>query len=71
VPELWLYSANDRFFGPSLARRMHDAFVRSGGMAEFVEAPPTGLDGHAYFARAIDDWAPRVRQFLQRVGALR
>ena len=71
VPELWLYSANDRFFGPSLARRMHDAFVRSGGKAEFVEAPPTGLDGHAYFARAIDDWAPRVRQFLQRVGALR
>ena len=45
VPELWLYSANDRFFGPTLARRMYDAFVRSGGRAEFVEAPPTGLDG--------------------------
>jgi pimeloyl-ACP methyl ester carboxylesterase len=71
VPELWLYSANDRFFGPSLARRMYDAFVRSGGNAEFVEAPVTGLDGHAYFARAVDDWAPRVRRFLQRAGALR
>jgi dienelactone hydrolase len=70
VPELWLYSANDRFFGPSLARRMYDAFVRSGGKAEFVEAPATGLDGHAYFARAVDDWAPRVRRFLQRAGAL-
>ncbi|MGZ5045616.1 MAG: alpha/beta hydrolase family protein [Usitatibacter sp.] len=71
VPELWLYSVNDHFFGPSLARRMHEAFVRSGGKAEFVEAPATGLDGHAYFARAVDDWAPRVRGFLQRVGALR
>jgi dienelactone hydrolase len=71
VPELWLYSANDRFFGPSLARRMYDAFVRSGGKAEFVEAPPTGLDGHSYFARAVEDWTPRVQRFLQRAGALR
>jgi dienelactone hydrolase len=71
VPELWLYSANDRFFGPTLARRMYDAFVRSGGRAEFVEAPPTGLDGHSYFARAVEDWVPRVQRFLQRAGALR
>jgi predicted acyl esterase len=71
VPELWLYSANDRYFGPSLARRMHAAFVGSGGMAEFVEAPPTGLDGHGYFARAMDDWVPRVARFLRRVGAIR
>jgi len=71
VPELWIYSANDRYFGPALARRMHAAFVGSGGAAEFVEAPPTGLDGHGYFARAIDDWVPRVAAFLRRVGALR
>ena len=69
VPELWLYSVNDHYFGPALARRMYDAFVGSGGKAEFVEAPETGLDGHAYFARAVDDWAPRVRAFLRRVGA--
>jgi pimeloyl-ACP methyl ester carboxylesterase len=69
VPGLWLYSANDRFFGPALARRMHAAFVRSGGTAQFVQAPPVGLDGHSYFARAMDDWAPRVREFLARVGA--
>ena len=69
VPELWIYSVNDRFFGPGLARRMHTAFVRSGGRAELVEAPATGLDGHGYFARAMDDWAPRVAGFLQRIGA--
>jgi dipeptidyl aminopeptidase/acylaminoacyl peptidase len=71
VPGLWLYSANDQFFGPDLARRMYQAFVQAGGNAEFVEAPPTGLDGHSYFARAMDDWAPRVTQFLQRIGAKR
>ena len=71
VPELWIYSANDRFFGPALARRMHRAFVQSGGAAEFVEAPATGLDGHGYFAVAMDDWGPRVARFLERIGAKR
>lgn len=69
VPELWLYSSNDRFFGPELARRMHQAFVRSGGAAEFVEARAVGLDGHGYFARDIDDWSRRVERFLRRIGA--
>ena len=67
VPELWLYSANDRFFAPSLAQRMFEAFVATGGNAQFVQAPAVGLDGHAYFARAVDDWAPRVRSFLARL----
>jgi len=71
VPELWIYSANDRYFAPSLAQRMYQAFVHAGGRAEFVEAPPAGLDGHAYFARAIDDWTPRVARFLERIGARR
>jgi dienelactone hydrolase len=71
VPELWIYSANDHYFAPGLARRMHQAFVASGGAAEFVEAPATGIDGHSYFARNIDDWSPRVESFLQRIGAKR
>jgi poly(3-hydroxybutyrate) depolymerase len=70
VPELWLYSANDRLFGPALAHRMFKAFVIAGGNAQFVQAPPIGLDGHAYFARAMDDWAPRVRAFLARLPGL-
>lgn len=68
VPELWIYSANDRFFAPALARRMYEAFVAAGGAAEFVQAPASGLDGHGYFARAMDDWAPRVGAFLKRIA---
>ena len=71
VPELWIYSANDHFFAPELARRMYRAYVDSGGAAQFVVAPPTGLDGHGYFARAMQDWTPRVAAFLRRIGALR
>jgi pimeloyl-ACP methyl ester carboxylesterase len=67
VPALFVYSVNDRFFGPDLAKRMHEAYVRSGGNAEFVAAPATGLDGHGYFARRMDDWSPRVEAFLKKV----
>ena len=70
VPELWLYATNDHFFKPSVAHRMHDAFVQAGGRAEFVTAPETGLDGHAYFVRNIGDWTPRVADFARRVGAI-
>jgi hypothetical protein len=50
---------------------MHQAFVGSGGSAEFVAAPALGPDGHSYFARAMDDWSPRVQAFLRRIGAQR
>ena len=68
APQLWIYSANDLYFGPSLARRMHAAFVASGGKAEFLEAPATGGDGHGYFA-LVADWAPRVKAFLGNAAA--
>jgi pimeloyl-ACP methyl ester carboxylesterase len=71
VPSVFIYSSNDRYFGPALARRMHEAFVKSGGNAEFVEAPESGLDGHGYFSRNVDDWMPRVASFLLRIAAPR
>ena len=71
VPTLWIYSANDLYFGPPVARRMHAAFTEAGGKAEFIQAPPVGHDGHAYFASSMNDWAPRVERFLRGVGAAR
>lgn len=65
IPQLWIYSPNDLYFGPELARRMHAAFTASGGRAEFVEAPAVGFDGHGYFSH-VADWQPRVRAFLDR-----
>jgi len=70
VPELWIYSTNDHFFGPPLARRMHAAFVEAGGRADFVAAPESGIDGHGYFVRGMGDWTPRVAQFVRRIGAV-
>jgi len=68
APQLWIYSANDLFFGPALSRRMHEAFVASGGQAEYVQAPAVEGDGHGYFSRAVDDWKPQVERFLLKAG---
>jgi hypothetical protein len=43
---LWIYSENDTYFGPDLAKRMHEAFTATGGNAEFQMLPPFGSDGH-------------------------
>lgn len=67
VPQLWLYSSNDRFFGPEIAGRLHRAFQEAGGRAEFVAAPPFGEDGHRYI-RAIGQWQGKVDSFLAAIG---
>ena len=46
---LWVYAANDSFFAPEIAARMHAAFVGAGGAAELVAVGPFGKDGHALF----------------------
>ncbi len=66
VPMLWVYAANDRNFGPDLARAMFRAYTRSGGKATFILAPPYGNDGHSFFSQhAIPLWTPIVDDFLK------
>ena len=68
TPMLWIYIENDTFFGPELSRRMHDAYTRAGGKAEYHLLPPFGSDGHFLIdsAESIPLWAPLVSQFLDR-----
>ena len=68
-PEMWIYSVNDRFFGPALAHRLHDAFTSTGGRATFVTAPAYRDDGHGYINN-IQAWMPQVTTFLHTVGFL-
>jgi dienelactone hydrolase len=68
VPSLWIYAANDHFFGPQLARQMFDAFVAGGASAEFDAAPGYGTDGHLFIhATAPQLWWPRVASFLEQL----
>lgn len=68
VPTLWLYSENDHYFGPELARRFLSAFQAGGAKVEFVLLPPYGDDGHSSFVRAPENWLDAVVEFLQKIG---
>jgi dienelactone hydrolase len=68
-PQLWLYSANDSFFGPELARRLHAAFVSAGGTARLAIVPAHGEDGHFYMGD-VAAWRDEVGRFLRDAGVL-
>jgi len=66
APTLWLYAANDSFFGPDLSRQMAAAFRAGGGSATYHLLPPMPGDGHylIYLPDAVRQWAPIVDRFL-------
>ena len=68
VPMLWIYAENDTYFGPALTKRMHEAFTKAGGNAEYHVLPPFGNDGHFMIdsAQAVPIWAPLVSKFLEQ-----
>ncbi|MCK1362170.1 alpha/beta hydrolase [Bradyrhizobium sp. 199] len=66
VPMLWVYATNDSYFGPDLARRLHDGFRATGGNATFIAAPPFGDDGHyLYSVASRPQWTPYLDAFLR------
>lgn len=67
VPSLWIYSVNDHFFGPTLARRIFDAFHDSAAApTTFLTEPACSQDGHMLIFRCPNDWHDAVAAFLQR-----
>lgn len=68
MPMLWVYTENDRYFGPQLPREWFHAFREAGGQAELRQFPPHGDDGHLLFSRFPQVWQPVVADFLRRQG---
>ena len=68
VPMLWVYTENDKYFGPQLPREWFEVFTAEGGKAQLVQFPPHGEDGHSLFTRFPGVWQPKVIDFLRRNG---
>ena len=70
-PSLWLYSSADRYFGPSLAEEMKQAYEQAGGR---VVKPAIGAlrhfsDGHRLVRRGSRPiWRPAIDEFLNANG---
>lgn len=67
TPMLWVYTANDSYFDPGLAARMHYAFTAAGGQARLVALGPFRQDGHSLFfgTGGASIWGPVVEDFLR------
>lgn len=71
ISTLWLYSANDSFFGPALVRSMARAYANAGGKAELHVLSAYGIDGHTL----ADDqagwelWGRQLGAFLDRTNS--
>lgn len=66
VPILWIYTANDSFFEPNLARRMFEAYNAAGGKGIYRPLDAFGRDGHnlASSDSGMAVWQGPVSEFL-------
>ncbi len=67
-PMLWLYWANDQYWGEAIPKRWHQAWTAAGGIAEFHTLPAVGKDGHGGSGIDMNTWVPIVEPFLARLG---
>ena len=70
IPSLWLYGANDAYFGPALAQRLFRSFNGSGGQAELFAYGPFKRDAHLTLGSrdGVAVWLPATERFLQKIG---
>lgn len=64
VPLLSLYAANDRFWGSSLPRVWHRAFLGAGGKGRLIVLPPVSDDGHKLLVAGFRFWRKEVDDYL-------
>ena len=67
VPTLWIYSENDRLWGPKYPRQWYGAYVAQGGNGVFTELGPDKNNGHYIFNRNAPAWHPPFERFLQQL----
>jgi len=69
LPMLWIYSENDHWFPPEMARQFDAAYKKGGGLNQFVMAPPDGEDGHHLYMH-VAAWSDTVTAFLKTQNLL-
>ncbi|WP_051849017.1 dienelactone hydrolase family protein [Thiomonas sp. FB-Cd] len=68
LPTLWMYSVNDRLWGPLYPKIWFRDFTDSGGRGQFVTLPADKNNGHFIFNRNPGAWHPAFDQFIQSLG---
>jgi len=70
IPTLWMYSANDRFWGPAYPGQWFAAFRHAGGTGTFVALPADGNNGHFVFNHNALAWHGPFESFASGLGLI-
>lgn len=70
LPMLWVYTENDSYFAPWLARAMYEAYTGGGGRVTFEALPAFGRDGHSLFNGTGGSliWGPLMERYFAQQG---
>jgi dienelactone hydrolase len=74
APSLWLYAANDLYWGPDAPKKWHQAHVQAAtaagqkNTADFYAAPAVAQDGHRLLAAGTNYWQPVLNNWLKKSG---
>ncbi|WP_434629883.1 dienelactone hydrolase family protein [Chromobacterium sp. CV08] len=71
VPMLWIYTRNDRFFGPEYSQAWARAYRAAGAPLDYRLLPAFGDNGHLLFSRGADIWMPLLEDYLRGRGFVR
>jgi dienelactone hydrolase len=79
-PSIWLYAANDLYWGAEPPRQWHAAFAQAAKAAQtasppgktspstFVQTPPIGSDGHSLLRAGRVQWRSPLEAWLKKNG---
>jgi dienelactone hydrolase len=68
VPMLWIYTQNDKYFGPDYSQSWAKAYQQGGAALDYRLLPAFGDNGHFLFARGAEIWMPLLDEYLKRFG---
>ena len=69
VPNLWLYAANDLYWGADAPKVWHAAFAAGGSPTRFVQTSPVpNHDGHLLMRYGGALWTGYVEEFVKTLG---
>lgn len=68
IPMLWIYTQNDKYFGPAYSQAWAKAYQQGGAELDYRLLPPFSDNGHHLFTQGADIWMPMLDEYLKRFG---
>ncbi|OHX14081.1 alpha/beta hydrolase family protein [Chromobacterium sphagni] len=68
IPMLWVYTQNDRFFGPEYSQSWARVYRAGGAQLDYRLLPAFGDNGHLLFSHGAAIWMPLLEDYLRGLG---